>query len=56
MSDEIKTNTISIRTNSGLKIPDAIIASTSHYLKIPLVTADEQFKKLSNLELIYYSV
>lgn len=56
MNDEIKLNAISIRTNSQLKIPDAIIAATSLYLKIPLVTADEQFKKLSNLELIYYNI
>lgn len=56
MNDEIKLNAISIRTNSQFKIPDAIIAATSLYLKIPLVTADEKFKKLSNLELIYYNI
>lgn len=56
MNDEIKTNTISIRTTNKLKIPDAIISATSLYLKIPLVTADEQFKKLVDLELIYYGI
>lgn len=56
MNDEIKANTISIRVNNKLKIPDAIIAATSFYLKTPIVTADEQFKKVSDLEIIYYSI
>lgn len=56
MNDGIKDKTISIRINKKLKIPDAIIAATSLYLKIPIITADEQFKKVSDLELIYYSV
>lgn len=56
MNDEIKANTISIRVNNRLKIPDAIIAATSLYLKTPVVTADEQFKKVSDLEIIYYGI
>lgn len=56
MNDGIKDKTISIRINKKLKIPDAIIAATSLYLKIPIITAVEQFKKVSDLELIYYSV
>ncbi len=56
MNDEIKANTISMRVNNKLKIPDAIIAATSLYLKTPIVTADEQFKKVSDLEIIYYSI
>jgi predicted nucleic acid-binding protein len=56
MNDEIKANTISIIVDNKLKIPDAIIAATSLYLKTPIVTADEQFKKVSDLEIIYYSI
>jgi hypothetical protein len=56
MNDKIKINTISIRVDNKLKIPDAIIAATSLYLKTPIVTADERFKKVIDLELIYYSI
>lgn len=56
MNDVIKEMTISIKTKHKIKIPDAIITATSAYLKIPVVSADEQFKKISNIELIYYSI
>ena len=56
MNDEIKKSTIYIIIDNKLKIPDAIIAATSLYLKTPLVTADEQIKKVSDLEIIYYRI
>jgi predicted nucleic acid-binding protein len=34
------------------KLPDAIIAATSLYLDLPLLTADIGFKKIKNLNLI----
>lgn len=56
MSEEIKTKTIEIKINYNLKIPDAIIAATSSYLKILLISADAQFKRISGLDLIYYQL
>jgi predicted nucleic acid-binding protein len=36
----------------SVKLPDAIIAATSLYLDLPLLTADVGFKKIPNLKLI----
>lgn len=56
LSEEIKKKTIDIRLNNRLKIPDAIIAATADYLKIPIVSADKQFKQVKEINLIYYKV
>ncbi len=50
----IKLSTINIRKNHGIKLPDSIIAGTSMYLNIPLVSADSAFNKIENLNLVYY--
>ena len=52
LSENIKRIAISIKQNHTLKIPDAIIAATSIYLNLPLLTADKDFKKIKELELI----
>ena len=56
MNEEIKLKTIELKLNYNLKIPDAIIGATSFYLKIPLVTADKQFKRVENIDLIFYDI
>jgi predicted nucleic acid-binding protein len=56
MNEEIKLKTIELKLNYNLKIPDAIIGATSSYLKIPLVTADKQFKSVKNIDLIFYQI
>ena len=56
INEEIKTKTIELKLNYNLKIPDAIIGATSSYLKIPLVTADKQFKQVENINLIFYQI
>ena len=50
---EIKSEAIKLRRSFKLKLPDAIIAATSRYLRLPLLTADKDFKKISTLELLY---
>jgi len=50
----IKQYTINLRQIYQLKLPDSIIASTSIYLDIPLITADKGFNKVENLDLIYF--
>ena len=52
LSENIKRIAINIKQNHTLKIPDAIIAATSMYLNLPLLTADKDFKKIKELELI----
>lgn len=54
VNPEIKKYTLIVRQKYKLKLPDAMIAATSIYLKIPLITADLSFKKIEELELIFY--
>ncbi len=54
INSTIKNSTISIRSQYGIKIPDAIIAATSIYLNIPLVTSDSDFKRIKELDIVFY--
>lgn len=54
INSEIKDLTVKYRKNYKLKLPDSIIAATSLYLDITLMTADTDFKKLKDLDLILY--
>jgi len=54
INDDIKAKTIELKKKFHLKLPDCIIAGTSSWLKIPLVTSDKQFKTLTNFDLVYY--
>jgi len=50
----IKENTISLRQSFALKLPDCIIAATSLWLNMPLITADSDFKNVDTIDLIYF--
>jgi len=50
----IKDLTIKLRAKSKLKLPDAIIAATAQFMKIPLITADKQFKRLDDPQILLY--
>jgi hypothetical protein len=52
ISENIKQLAIQLKQNYTLKIPDAIIAATSIYLNFPLLTADKDFKKIKELDLV----
>jgi len=54
INSEIKNLAISNRKKYKLKLPDSIIAATSIYLDIPLISADADFKKIDELNLIFY--
>ena len=49
---EIKDIAIEIRQQYAIKTPDAIIAATSKFMQLPLVTSDKGFKKLKGIEII----
>jgi predicted nucleic acid-binding protein len=49
---EIKSEAIKIRRHYKLKNPDAIVAASAKYLKLPLLTADKDFKKLDGTEVL----
>ena len=48
----IKEHAIKLRQKIKMKLPDAIIAATSIYLNVPLLTYDKDFSKIKNLDLI----
>lgn len=52
ITSEIRKIAIEIRQQIKIKTPDAIIAATSKYLQIPLVTSDKGLKNVSGIELI----
>jgi predicted nucleic acid-binding protein len=52
LTADIRKIAIEIRQKVKVKTPDAIIAATSKYLQIPLVTSDKGFKNIPDLELI----
>lgn len=54
MNEYIKRQTILWRRKYRLKVNDAIVAATSSYLNIPLLTADSDFLKIKELDLRYY--
>jgi len=52
LTADIRKIAIQIRQQAKVKTPDAIVAATSKYLQIPLVTTDTDFKRIQGLELI----
>jgi len=45
---------IDLKRKHRLKLPDSIIIATAIYLDLPLITADQEFKKVDQLNLILY--
>jgi predicted nucleic acid-binding protein len=54
INKKIKDYTIEIRKERKLRLPDAIIAGTAKFLNIPLMTADDQFRKMEDPPIIFY--
>lgn len=52
LTSDIRKLAIEIRQQIKIKTPDAIIAATSKYLQIPLVTSDPGFRVIPGIELI----
>lgn len=50
----IKKIVIELRKSYKIKLPDAIIAATSHYLNIPFMTSDKDLSKLTELNILLY--
>lgn len=54
INSEIKKIVIGLRKAYKIKLPDAIVAATSHYLNIPFMTADKDLTRLSELNILLY--
>src|SRR5258708_1102237 len=54
MSNLIKEKYVEIRKKHRLKLADTVIAATAIAFDIPLITADKQFKTITELKLITY--
>jgi len=52
LTSDIRKLTIELKQQIKIKTPDAIIAATSKYFQIPLVTSDKDFKHVPGIELI----
>jgi hypothetical protein len=48
--------TIQLKRNYQIKLPDAIIAATSIANKVPLVSADKGFSKIKELDLVLLKI
>jgi predicted nucleic acid-binding protein len=55
-NNQIKDQTISLKRKYKLKLPDAIIAATCLIYQLPLVTADQDFSNISELDLFLIEI
>jgi hypothetical protein len=56
INEQIKNITIDLKIKNSIKTPDAIIAATSIYLDIPLITADKKFGNYKQLNSIIFKI
>jgi predicted nucleic acid-binding protein len=54
LNEDIKETVVELRRKYKIKLPDSIIAATSEYFDIPIITADKGFKKIDELNVIFY--
>ena len=54
LNNKIKEKYVELRKKHRLKLADAIIIATSITSKIPLISADKQFKVVKELSLVTY--
>ncbi len=52
LNDEIKEKAIEIRKSTKLKLPDAIVSAPAIFLGLPLVSADNDLKKVKDIDLL----
>jgi Predicted nucleic acid-binding protein, contains PIN domain len=56
LNNNIKLRYKETRKRYHLKLADAVIAATAAAFDIPLITADKQFKTITDLKLVAYEV
>ena len=56
LNQAIKSITINLKQAYKIKLPDAIIAATSVYMNLPLISADKGFDRIDDLKFIRYEI
>ena len=56
IEEDIKIKAIEIKRTYNLKLPDAIVNATSQIFNLPILTADKDYKKVKDLNLVFYEV
>ena len=56
LNQEVKNLAVEIRRTRSMKLPDAIVAASAYYSKLPIFTADKEFEKLEELDVIIFEV
>lgn len=56
LNQAIKRITIDLKQKYKLKLPDAIIAATAIYMNLPIISADKDFDRISDLQFIRYEI
>lgn len=54
INESVREETIFLRKNNKLRLPDAIVAGTALALGLPLLTADKQFRQINRLRIDLY--
>lgn len=54
INNQIKEEVIRLKQSRKIKLPDSIILATSKYLSIPVISADSDFSKAEEVNVIYY--
>ena len=56
INEAIKEEVVRTKQIYRIKLPDSIILCTAKYLNIPFMTADDDFSKFAEENIIYYQV
>ncbi len=56
LNQQIKDHTVYLRKKYKLKLPDALIAATSIFINIPLITADKSFAKIKETDVYLFTI
>ena len=54
INKQIKKETIRIRRDFNIKIPDSIVIASANFMNIPVITSDKQFGKVNGLKVLIY--
>jgi len=54
INNMIKSEVIRLRRTYSLKLPDCIVAATAIYMDLPIITSDKDFKRIEELNLMFY--